>query len=40
LEAGEALKTALEALQTLEAAKALETSAEELWTSLEVNAYY
>ena len=32
---GEALEIALEAVQTLEAAKALETSAEELWTSLE-----
>ena len=31
----EALETALEAVQTLEAAEALETSVEELWTSLE-----
>ena len=35
MEAGEALETALEAVQTLEAAEALETSAEDLWTSLE-----
>ena len=35
LEAGEALETALEAVHTLEAVEALETSAKELWTSLE-----
>jgi hypothetical protein len=35
LEAGEALETALDAVQTLEVAEALETSAKELWTSLE-----
>ena len=35
MRAGEALETALEAVQTLEAVKVLETSVEELWTSLE-----
>ena len=36
MEAGETLETALEVVQTLEVAEALETSTEELWTSLEV----
>ena len=35
MEAREALETALEAVQTFKAAEVLETSAEELWTSLE-----